>query len=145
MRILLVDDEENMLELLSRMMEPISSRIDKTDNLDDCLRMAEKNDYHLIVLDLRLRNSDKTDALEAIKKLKSRKSGVIVVSGLADEGLREEVLAAGADAFVPKARTPLARSLMIAAHVAVMHLPEDVTKTNTFDTHLQMLKSMAAA
>lgn len=144
-RILICDDEPNMVELLSRMMEPISSRIDKTDNLKTCVDMAARNHYHLVILDLRLTETGKTEALASIKNLKAAKSGVVVVSGIPEDNIREQVLQAGADAFVPKGRTPLDRSLMIAAHVAVMHLPGDVDRSATFDQHLQMLATMAAA
>lgn len=144
-RILICDDEPNMVELLAHMMAPISSRIDETDNLEDCIKMAQKNQYHLIILDLRLGNTGKAEAIEAIRQLKAFKTGVVVVSGMPDPNVREEVLAAGADAFVPKGRTPLDRSLMIAAHVAVMHLPKDVDRSQTFDQHVQMLATMAAA
>lgn len=144
-RILICDDEPNMVEILSRMMQPIASRIDSTDNLKDCLSMAKSNKYHLIILDLRLKTTGKKEALAAIKDLKAAQSGVVVVSGSHDENIREEVLAAGADAFVPKARTPLDRSLMIAANVAVMHLPSGVDKTDSFAQHVQLLASMAAA
>lgn len=144
--LLICEDEPSMVELLTRMMEPISSRIDHVDTLEECLIKADQVPYNLIIMDLRLKYTDKADALSAIRVLKRRqKHGIVVVSGIPDEGLREEVLDAGADAFVPKGRTPLTRSLMIAAHVALLHMPEDVQKSPSFTQHVQMLAKMAAA
>lgn len=134
-----------MVELLSRMMSPISSRIDSTGTLDECMRMTARHDYNLIILDLRLKDSNVEDTLAAIKLIKKRPSAVVVVSGATDEGIEQKVREAGADAFVPKGKDALARSLMIATHVAVMHLPGESKRSDTFQDHVNMLAQMAAA
>lgn len=144
-RLLIVDDEEGMVSMLTRLMEPLCSKIESTDNLKAALDMAEKRRYNLIILDLRLNGTGKKDALEAIKRLKDYHSGVVVVSGLPDDNLRGEVMAAGADAFVPKGSDMRLQSLLLAAHIATMQLPPDSPRSDTFNQHVQMLSKMAAA
>lgn len=145
MRLLLVDDEPGMVAMLTRLMEPLCSKIDSTDSLEAAMDMAEKRRYNLIILDLRLNGTGKEEALEAIKRLKDFHAGVIVVSGLPDDNLRSEVMAAGADAFVPKGSDMRLQSLLMAAHIATLKLPVDSLRSDTFNQHVQMLSKMAAA
>lgn len=144
-RLLLVEDDEGMVELLSRMMSPICSRVDHTDNLKDALEMADDGYYNLIILDLRLRDTGKDEALDAIAELKRRHASIIVVSGMPGDNLRNEVIGAGADAFVPKDGSLSQQSMLIAANVAVRHLPPESKRSETFTQHVNLLAQMVAA
>lgn len=144
-RLLIVDDDKPMVEMLSGLMEPMTSYIGTTDNLKEALAMAEVGKFNLILLDLRLKGTGKDEALAAIRKLKEQNTVVVVVSGLPDPHLKEEALAAGADAFVPKDGTSMTRALLLAANVAVLHLPRESFKTDSFAEHIQILDKLAHA
>lgn len=144
-RLLVVDDEKPMVEVLTRFMKPMSSLIDSTDTLEDALRMASQNHYNICILDLKLLNTGKEEALRAIRTIKSYATAVVVVSGLQEPNLKNEVMAAGADAFVRKDGDTLSRSLLLAANIAVLHLPRESFKSDSFSEHVALLHGMASA
>lgn len=144
-RILIVDDEKEMVEILKRHLQPVSSLIESTDELDAALMMAETSRFNLIILDLKLRLTGKEEALHAIRKLKSCGVVVVVVSGLSEPNIKEEVMAAGADAFVSKDGSFNSRSLLLAASIATLHLPRDSFMSDTFTQHVDWLRHLASA
>lgn len=144
-RLLIVDDQPDMVTILTHFMEPICSLIDHTDNLADAVRMASENGYNVIILDLRLETTGKEEAFMVIRKLKSYNCAVVVVSGILDPHLREDALAAGADAFVRKDGDTLSQSLLLAANIAVLHLPKSSFRSESFYEHVKMLANMAHA
>lgn len=102
LKILIVDDEPEMVDALRRLLEPIASHIDSTDDLMPALELADRNAYNVVILDLRLTTSGKEESLGAIRHFKEKNASVVVVSGIPEAQLKDEALAAGADAFVPK-------------------------------------------
>lgn len=145
MRILLVDDDEPLVELMTKMLEPISSLIDHTDNLNEAVRMADENHYNICCLDLRLRNTGKEEAFRIIEHLKSAGTSVIVVSGIPEVHLKEEALAAGATAFVAKDGGSLSHALLMAANIAILKMPRGSFKSSSYSEHVEMLRKMVEA
>ncbi len=142
---LLVDDEPAMITLLGRLLRPFASVLDSADNLADAIRMARDGSYNVIVLDLRLRETDKAETLRAIPALKRTGASVMVVTGLSDPDLEHECKVAGADSFVHKHGDTFSRALLIGANIAVLHLPHDSFKSESFTQHVALLKQLAAA
>lgn len=142
MRILIIDDEPLMVEMLSRYLEPLASKIDTTEHLTDALNMARTNNYNVIILDLRLRFTGKHEALLSIKEFKRFGTSVVVVSGLPDDGLRDEALAAGADAFVPKDNNFGQRAMLVATNVATLKLPTGSYRSDSYLQHVELLRKM---
>lgn len=139
-RLLVVDDQPLMVETISRFMEPICSLIHSTDNLRDAVEMASKNEYNLILLDLRLGDTGKEEAFQAIRTLKSFNTSVVVISGIPDEHLKEDALAAGADSFIEKGPDLTSDKLLLAANIAVLHLPKESFKSDSFTQHIALLR-----
>jgi len=144
-RILIVDDDQPMVEMLKGLMQPMASYIDSTDNLAHAIEMAKVGKFNLILFDLKLIGTGKDEALNAIRHLKEDNAVVVVVSGLPQPNLKNEVMAAGADAFVPKDGTSMTRALLLAANVAIMHLPRESFKSDSFSEHIQLLDKLAHA
>lgn len=144
-RLLIVDDDPLMVELLSGLMQPMTSYIGFTDNLHEALEMARVGKFNLILLDLRLTNTGKEEAFRCIREFKNQNASVVVVSGLPDEKLKDEALAAGAAAFVPKDGPPMSRALLLAANVAILHLPRESFKSDSFTEHIEILDRLAHA
>jgi DNA-binding NarL/FixJ family response regulator len=142
LRILIVDDEPLMIETLKRFLNPLSSKIDSTDALDDALKMASVGNYNVIVLDLRLRFTGKPEALRAIQEFKRHNAAVVVVSGLPEPNLSDEVLAAGADVFVPKDKDFGRQAMLMAANIATLKLPEGSYKSDSYGPHVELLRQM---
>lgn len=141
LNILIVDDEAEMQEILSRFLEPIASRVDAVDNLSTALELTRADQYHIIILDLRLKFTGKEEALMAVRELKAKGAAVIVISGLFDPHLKEDCLAAGADEFLSKNAGFSSQALLIAAHVVALRLPKDLMDHDFLD-RIKVLERM---
>lgn len=132
-----------MVETLTRMLTPMASKIDSTEHLASALAMARDGKYNVIILDLRLRFTDKTEALASIPEFKRHGSAVVVVSGLPEPNLKDEALAAGADVFVPKDNNFGRRAMLMAANIATLKLPEGSYKSDSYLQHVELLRRLA--
>lgn len=141
MRILIIEDEEEMVDLLRRFLEPLASQIDTTEHLHVALEMARTGRYNVIIQDVRLELTGKQEALLAIKEFKQIDAAVVVVSGLPDATLKEEVLAAGAYAFVPKDSNFGRQAMLMATHVATLKLPSS-NKSDSYLQHVELLRRL---
>lgn len=145
LRILIVDDQPEIGDLLSFYLKPLASKIDWVDDLQPALEMSRTGNYNVVILDLKLKTTGKEDALRAIAEFKHNLSSVVVVSGLPDPKLKEEVLAAGGDAFVAKDADFNAHALLIATNIATLKLPRDSYKSDSYLQHVEMLRHMVHA
>lgn len=144
-RVLIIEDESPMVEILTRFLEPLSSKIDSADDLPSAIEMAKIGKYNVIILDLRLKTADKEESLAAIRKFKEFNSAVVVVSGLPDPTLKERALAAGASSFVPKDNNFTNRAILLATNVATLKLPNQSFKSDSYLQHVELLRKMVEA
>ena len=69
----------------------------------DGLALIETFRPHLVLLDLQMPGLDGADLCRAVKSAPAtRSTRILAMSGLGEAGTRERMLAAGADAFLPK-------------------------------------------
>ncbi len=137
--LLIVDDEPLMVELITGFMGPTCSMIASTGDLHDAIEMARSAKFNLILLDLKLAKTGKEEAFAAIRTLKSFGAAVIVISGIPDLHLKEDALAAGSDGFISKSPDFTAQTLLLAANVAVLHLPKENFKSDSFLGEITLL------
>lgn len=140
LRLLIVDDERSMIELLSMLIQPACQLIDSAQDLQTALNLSDQNRYHLVLLDLRLVPTGKEESLKAIRKFKRNSAAVVVVSGVMEPHIKEEALAAGADQFVAKAADSFSQALLLACTVAVMHHADD-----SISEQVEILRNLAHA
>ena len=100
-RILYVDDHDDSAEMLKLVLADADYDVDSARSIEQALQMAAQNTFDLYVVDKRLPDGS---GLELVKKLNDLTPHVpcIVYTGDAYEVHRQEALAAGADAYVPK-------------------------------------------
>jgi len=100
-RILYVDDHDDSAEMLKLVFADVDYEVETARSVEQALRMAEHGDFDLYVLDKRLPDGS---GLELVKRLKALTPDVpsVVYTGDVYEVHRQEVLAAGADAYVAK-------------------------------------------
>jgi len=101
-KILMVDDEQDMLSLLSRILS------DRTDHeitsVDDPLQVTEllkKNDYDLVITDLRMPGRDGLGVMEAVKQ-KNPNTAVIIMTAYGTIESAIEATRKGAFDYVTK-------------------------------------------
>jgi DNA-binding response OmpR family regulator len=101
MRILVTEDERDLADALARGLERQGYAVDVAYDGEEALRLAEVNDYDLIVLDL---NLPKVDGMEVCRKLRDSGSSIGMLMLTARSGLGDRVngLDQGADDYLVK-------------------------------------------
>ncbi len=98
--ILVVDDEEIIRNMLSMTLERNGYKVLSASGYDEAIEIIEKNRISLVITDIAMPNKDGFALLSHLKADKNSIS-VILMSGRTDHK-REEIVAAGADDFIPK-------------------------------------------
>lgn len=122
MRVLIVEDQPMCAEVVRQFLEPYSSSIHYAETLEDAFRYAEKLQFDLIVLDLRLSDSTADNTIECIGELNALQSNcaIVVMSGMTPEDyFHRRSVAAGAQAFIPKSRSFTRNGIAIAIVAAL--------------------------
>ena len=111
-RILYVDDVEDSGEMLKMLLSDSDYEVLTARTVEEATRLARTHEFDLYVLDKRLPDGS---GMELCRNLNELSPGVpcIFYTGDAYEMHRQEAMAAGADAFVPK---PDVEALIDAVH-----------------------------
>ncbi len=99
--ILVVDDELSMRELLELMLTRSGYRVDCADNGRNAISLIKKNDYDLILSDMRLGDITGLDVVKAAKQ-KNPNTVTIMISAYASTENAVEAMNLGAYDYVPK-------------------------------------------
>jgi DNA-binding response OmpR family regulator len=92
-RILLVDDDSDILTSLQAAFEPTGATIDVAANGNKAVELAEKNMPDLVVLDMMLPGRSGFLVLEKIKAKKPRNSKPYVIMITGNQGARHKMFA----------------------------------------------------
>jgi DNA-binding response OmpR family regulator len=92
-RILLVDDDNDILTSLQAAFEPTGAVIDIAGNGNKAVELAEKNTPDLVVLDMMLPGRSGFLVLEKIKAKKPRNSKPYVIMITGNQGARHKMFA----------------------------------------------------
>lgn len=115
-KILVVDDEKNILELIKFNLEKDGHHIITAKEGDEGLRMAKQELPDLIILDVMLPN---VDGLEVCRRLRSEQETshipVLMISARGDTLDRVVGLEMGADDYIPKPFSPRELSARVKA------------------------------
>ena len=100
-RILYVDDHEDSSEMFKLVLSESDYEVHTARTIDEAIQIAKTHEFDLYVLDKRLPDGSGMDLCRVLNQLTP---GVpcIFYSGDAYEIQRQEALAAGADAYIPK-------------------------------------------
>src|ERR1700761_4624116 len=92
-RILLVDDDQDILTSMQAAFEPTGAVVDSANNGNKAVELAEKNQPDLIVLDMMLPGRSGFLVLEKIKARKPRNSKPFVIMITGNQGARHKMYA----------------------------------------------------
>jgi len=127
-RVLIVEDEEDILEVVSRYLKLDSHEVLTAKSLEEMYRVLEKGCVDLIVLDLLLPDGDAMDDISSIKVM-CPETFIIVLTALREDRNRILGLELGADDYVTKPFNP--REL-VARVRAVMRRGGSLEKVLTY-------------
>ena len=101
MKILIVEDEPSLRELIQRSLEKERYVVETAGDFNSALYKIEDYDYDCVLLDIMLPDGSGLDLLERLKALHKREN-VIIIS--AKDSLEDKVLGLelGADEYLPK-------------------------------------------
>ena len=99
--LLVVDDEENLLFLLDRVLSKDGFQIKTAVNAYEALELVEHEQFSLAILDIKMFPIDGVALLEEIRK-RSPETRVIMTTGYPSDGSREKCLALGASHYLIK-------------------------------------------
>lgn len=114
-RILIIEDDENILQLERDYLEANDFEVDTANNGEDGLKKALSNQYSLILLDIML---PKMDGFEVCKKIRDTKDiPILLVSAKKDDSAKINGLGFGADDYIVKPFSPSELVARVKAHI----------------------------
>jgi DNA-binding response OmpR family regulator len=122
MKILLVEDEKQISDYISKGLTEAGYEIDVVDNGDSAISYATNNEYALILLDIMI---PKKNGIEVVKYLKKQKNSTHIILISAKDQIQDKVLGldAGADDYLVK---PFAFTELLARVRAIFRRTSEV-------------------
>ena len=108
-KILIIDDEENILRSLEMILKSEGFKVFKASNLKQGRELLEKDEYPFILLDVMLPDGDGINFIPEIRKI-STTSILIMISGHANLQMAVDATRKGADDFLEK---PLSKDKLL--------------------------------
>ena len=106
-RILVVDDDKGLLDLLERMLTRLGAVPSLVETGGEALETLKNQQFDLVILDLMLPDIDGLDVLAQIRQeLNLDELPVIILSALANPDIISRGLALGADGYLTKPYLP---------------------------------------
>lgn len=101
--ILIIDDDQEIIKLLTKIFEVLGVIIYSAHNLEEAKKVVQSNIPHLIFLDIRLGNENGLDYLTFLKSYPFGSSiPVIVFSGIDDKRIQKLAIMRGAVDYINK-------------------------------------------
>ena len=100
-RLLVVDDEPKIREMLQDFLERRGFSVDTAASGEEALQTAEAHPPTAVLLDICMGGMDGLAALPRLKRLYPHAT-VIMITGLEEDGAREQAMASGADDYILK-------------------------------------------
>lgn len=126
MRVIIVEDETAVADLYERLLEPVSSRIQRARDISE-LREALKSvpPTDVVILDLKLGEDPITETIHEIPKIKAVNphAVVVVASGNTNPEIIKEVMREGADYFAIKPETNSTEGMIKAVLAGIQGKP----------------------
>ncbi len=106
-RLLIVDDERFNREVALMILDEIGWQVDQASNGQEAVDMVRANDYHLILMDMRMPTLDGVAATRLIRTLPGRQTlPILAMTGSASNEDRTLCLQAGMSDFITKPISP---------------------------------------
>lgn len=103
-KILVVDDNETNLLVISKLMRATKVQIDTAKSGEECLELLKMRTYHVVLLDSMMPDMNGEETLKALRRMETmgRHIPVIVVTANAAAADKQRYLEFGFDGYLPK-------------------------------------------
>ena len=139
--ILVVDDEPENLELLEGVLAPTGHTIRTAGGGREALQAVEADPPDLILLDLMMPSVDGFEVCEMLRAdPRTAYIPIIIVTALAQLGVKERALTLGADDYLTKPIQPADVLARVEAMLRVRHLRQDLDRTLAYLHELDLAR-----
>ena len=139
--ILVVDDEPENLELLEGILAPAGHTIRAAGGGREALQAVEADPPDLILLDLMMPSVDGFEVCEMLRAdSRTAYIPIIIVTALAQLGVKERALTLGADDYLTKPIQPADVLARVEAMLRVRHLRQDLDRTLAYLHELDLAR-----
>jgi two-component system nitrogen regulation response regulator NtrX len=134
-KILIIDDEENILRSLELILKSEGFKVYKASNLKHARELLDKEDFPFIILDVMLPDGDGINFIPEVRKITSS-SILIMISGHANVQMAVDATRKGADDFLEK---PLSKDKLLLTiknfkkRLMIEHKYSELKNTSTED------------
>jgi len=103
-RILFVDDEKSLLFASKKLLSGYQIEVDTAETKDEALAMIDKNEYDVVIADIRLTGVFGKEGLDILRYIKEHKPQikVILITGYGSPEIKKKAIALGADFYFEK-------------------------------------------
>jgi DNA-binding response OmpR family regulator len=135
-KVLVVDDDQEMRDLLSSLLEGEGYEVILGSNGEEAIELAEKENPQVILLDFEMPG---IKGIEACKRLKSgeKTASIPIIMITAYTNKKPDAIEAGADDFVNKPFDPTELSIRVEFILRMRHLTNELEKASTYIKELQ--------
>lgn len=106
-KILIADDEEILRMLISDTIEDLGYEIDEAEDGKQAYEKLMDTDYDLVILDFMMPYMTGVDVLENLPEGRKERVEILMLTAKTQEADREQMIAGGADYFMPKPFSPV--------------------------------------
>jgi len=138
MKLLMIDDDTGLCELLSEYLTAQGFEVQSVHDGEQGLKLALKNDYALILLDVMLPTLDGFDVLKQLRQKKL--TPVIMLTAKGEDFDRIFGLELGADDYIPK---PFNHRELLARVKAITRRIEHINSINITTTNKLLVNDIA--
>lgn len=100
-RVLLAEDDDNIRQTLQSLLELKGYAVNFAENTPDTIALLQESDYDLVISDFLMPGGGGREIVRFLRE-NGKHPGVIMITGLADEQLFEEMTALGVDRCLSK-------------------------------------------
>ncbi len=135
-KVLVVDDEQQVRDLLNTFLEREGYQVVVASNGEEAIKLAEAENPQLILLDVVMPG---LDGIETCRKLKSQEKTrlIPVIISTAFRDTLGEALEAGADDFLTKPFHLLEVAIRVKSILRVQHLSDELDRAVAYTMELQ--------
>ncbi|NOR23013.1 MAG: response regulator [Desulforhopalus sp.] len=135
-KVLVVDDDQEMRDLLGNLLEGEGYEVILGSNGEEAIELAEKENPQVILLDFEMPG---IDGIEACKRLKSgeKTASIPIIMITAYKNKKPDAIEAGADDFVNKPFDPTELSIRIKTILRMQHLTNELEKAAAYIKEFQ--------